>query len=1198
MPTTPPSKPPIFVSLKSLFAPPTYVDEDRIWQYRLLNLAMLILLPSASIIGLVLALLADKPTGGFVGAGVSMALAILLAAVSRRGYIEIASRILVYGVSVVFIVFFFFFGGVEAPPFASFVVVIMISGLMLGWKTAAGTAVVGILTGLGLIAVDAYGLLPDTPLPSSPMSAWIVTSLVFIVAAFVLGITTRDVEHALNSARKELRERIQMQGELASLAAVVKQTSETVIITNPAGNIVYVNPQFELDSGYLAAEVAGKNPSFLKSGLHKQEFYADLWGTLLSGDNWRGVITNRRKDGTLYNKESDIFPVRGPEDKVIFFADISRDVTNRLEHEHILEQRLKELTVLHAVAKANAETTSENDLIEQVTLIIGDMLYSDHFGVLLLDEENNGLRPHNSYHGISEESKAKTYPLDDGIAGYVARTGRSRRVSDVTKEPRYRDVTPNMRSELCIPIKTGNQIIGLINAESAERNAFSESDEQLVMTIADQLSTGIEKVRLFEESQRQAREMTAVNALALETTSVLDMDLLLYRLYEEIQELIPAETFLVALYNQTKEEIRIALAMEDNEPVEEMIDLVLPMEAGGLSGHVVTSQEPLLIDDLLNDPLPVQPKHGVRPARSWLGVPLAARGSIIGAISLQSFTPKFFSEGQLQLVESLAAQVAIALDNARLFEAEQDRRRELQAMATISSALRVAENRDEMLPLILQKVEQFSQAKGTSLWMLNSRNQEYICELSSGAWQHWAGMQKQPCDGFSEALETGAPYQVDNAAEQITNTDYELFAGLDAVLHIPLISEDQHLGMVCSGRTRPFEEGEIRVLAAIANIASNAIRRASLHDETGQRLERLHSLRRIDQAINASLDLGLTLRILLEQVTYQLQADAASVALLIPRTQTLETTTRHGFQTEELISSHIRLGSGLAGQAALERITIQVPNFDVGMTDSEHARLMAQEGFNAYFAVPLLAKGRVKGVLEVFHREPFDPDHEWIDFLETLAGQAAIAVENANLVQNLERTNLELTLAYDTTLEGWAHALELRDHETQGHAQRVTELTLQLARDLDLSDEDLVNVRRGTLLHDIGKMGIPDQILLKPGPLTDNEWEIMRQHPVYAHDMLSQIPYLRPALEIPYCHHERWDGTGYPRGLAEEEIPISARIFAVVDVWDALCSDRPYRKAWTKEKALTHIEQEAGAHFDPRIVESFLSLINNDSAHR
>jgi putative nucleotidyltransferase with HDIG domain len=254
---------------------------------------------------------------------------------------------------------------------------------------------------------------------------------------------------------------------------------------------------------------------------------------------------------------------------------------------------------------------------------------------------------------------------------------------------------------------------------------------------------------------------------------------------------------------------------------------------------------------------------------------------------------------------------------------------------------------------------------------------------------------------------------------------------------------------------------------------------------------------------------------------------------------------------------------------------------------------MNEEQFQAYFGAPLISKANIRGVLEIFHRTPLDPDPEWLDFLEALAGQAAIAIDNAELFAQLQNSNVQLIIAYDATIEGWSRALDLRDKETEGHSQRVTEMTLQLARAMGVSEEELVHVRRGALLHDIGKMGIPDHILLKPGKLTDDEWAIMRQHPTYAYEMLSPIVYLRPALEIPYCHHEKWDGTGYPRGLKGEQIPLAARLFAVVDVWDALRSDRPYRQRWPEADVLEHIRSQSGAHFDPAVVEVFESLLRN-----
>jgi len=219
------------------------------------------------------------------------------------------------------------------------------------------------------------------------------------------------------------------------------------------------------------------------------------------------------------------------------------------------------------------------------------------------------------------------------------------------------------------------------------------------------------------------------------------------------------------------------------------------------------------------------------------------------------------------------------------------------------------------------------------------------------------------------------------------------------------------------------------------------------------------------------------------------------------------------------------------------------------------------------------------------------------ELLEILADQVAIAIENAKLFNSLQSMNVHISEAYDQTLRGWSHALELRDDETREHTDRVAEMSVRLGRKMGLDDEALTNLKRGALLHDIGKLGVPDRILMKEGALTQEEWAVMRRHPEFAHQMLSSISYLQPALEIPYYHHEKWDGTGYPFGLKNEEIPLSARIFAVADVWDALRSPRPYRSTpWTEKTAVDYIIDQSGRHFDPEVVRVFLPMVCTEPA--
>ncbi len=232
-------------------------------------------------------------------------------------------------------------------------------------------------------------------------------------------------------------------------------------------------------------------------------------------------------------------------------------------------------------------------------------------------------------------------------------------------------------------------------------------------------------------------------------------------------------------------------------------------------------------------------------------------------------------------------------------------------------------------------------------------------------------------------------------------------------------------------------------------------------------------------------------------------------------------------------------------------------------------------------------------MIEVFNRSPLTFARDWLDYLEALADQASISIDNARMFENLERTNLEMRLAYEATIEGWSKAVDLRDSETEGHSQRVADMTVDLARRLGVSNDHIMDIRRGALLHDIGKIGVPDAILTKPGNLTPEEREIMNKHTQYAYDMLSPIIFLGPAISIPYCHHESWDGAGYPRGLKGEQIPIEARIFAVVDVYDALSSDRHYRKAWPQDKVILYMLGKAGVQFDPLVVKMFIEMLTD-----
>lgn len=537
------------------------------------------------------------------------------------------------------------------------------------------------------------------------------------------------------------------------------------------------------------------------------------------------------------------------------------------------------------------------------------------------------------------------------------------------------------------------------------------------------------------------------------------------------------------------------------------------------------------------------------------------------------------------------------LKDASVRHERQQRELELEAIALVGATLRSVNALDQMLPRLLDQTLELTRTDAGSIWLSDPATESIDLAVQRGWDEDLLTSVEADEDIPGLVVKSGEAIVSRELSTELRvpeSNRQRMPKGVGGVC-VPLHSNENVIGALCINVQLPREitAGEVRVLNALAEIGGNTIHRVRLHEQTVKQLERLDALRAIDLIISSTRDLQVTLDMVISQIIKQLEVDAVSILLIRPGSGRLEFVAGQGFYSRNIEASDTRIGEGYAGRAALERRTVRVRDLRLEYDKFMRRELLADEEFISYFGVPLIGKGEVKGVLEIFHRSELNPDHEWLSFLETLGGQTGIAIENAILFQDLQRSNFELAMAYDATIEGWSQALDLRDKDTEGHTLRVTEMAIKIARALGVEEAQLIHMRRGALLHDIGKMAVPDNILLKPEPLTDEEWEIMRRHPQLAYDWLVTIPFLKYALEIPYCHHEKWDGTGYPHGLKGELIPLAARIFTVADVWDALTNDRPYRKAWSLSQAKEYIRENSGTYFDPKIVSVFLSLISN-----
>ncbi len=388
----------------------------------------------------------------------------------------------------------------------------------------------------------------------------------------------------------------------------------------------------------------------------------------------------------------------------------------------------------------------------------------------------------------------------------------------------------------------------------------------------------------------------------------------------------------------------------------------------------------------------------------------------------------------------------------------------------------------------------------------------------------------------------------------------------------------------------PGLAGEIATLAALLGINEPALSPVRLIQLIGLRfsimnahdrasMQAAETLRIASIELTRNFDIGIVLEALLDYLGWLLPYDCAKVHLL-GRDGNLNRGAVRDFRenicADDAEGEWPSVADANAAMAGKESVTTSSTD------ENDHISIRV--------IVPLLWENEPLGIIAA-ERLGSGFSEEQLHYAEALASQAAVAIRNAHLFSELRRADIELVRSYDATIEGWSRALELRDHDTEGHTLRVTEMSLRLGAAMYLSAEDLTQMRRGALLHDIGKVAIPDSVLLKPMPLNSEEREIMNRHPDYAKSMLENIAFLTPAMDIPYCHHEKWDGTGYPRGLRGRDIPLSARIFAIVDVWDALTHDRPYHRAWVKAEVVGYLKSIAGLHFDPAVVSSFLQMI-------
>ncbi|HSL43447.1 MAG TPA: HD domain-containing phosphohydrolase [Anaerolineales bacterium] len=461
-------------------------------------------------------------------------------------------------------------------------------------------------------------------------------------------------------------------------------------------------------------------------------------------------------------------------------------------------------------------------------------------------------------------------------------------------------------------------------------------------------------------------------------------------------------------------------------------------------------------------------------------------------------------------------------------------------------------------------------------------SQACIAHVDEDNCVQWIG--RWPLDPILHPFPAPVIEKAIHSGEPVTFQDHEeLVAGGI----FPLLGKGRVIGLIglLSTQTDYFKARTIAWISALASTISDSFFQIQSHS-AGQRLVE-HS---ICQMLQSSLDVRDPLPAVLELISSVIQGDAMTVLSYKQPSQRYDLLATYKLDAQIIAKLKLYFETGLAGKAASERKAVWIEDLTDPGTGSRPISPLVQEGFRSYLALPLIGHNDFLGILEVAWRTPQDIQPSSVDFLERMAEYIAFTMERSAIVKDLRHRNKELASTYNAMIEGLSRALELRDLETEGHTRRVSILMMQFVEHMQIPPDQWDAIRQGALLHDIGKLGIPDAILLKPGSLTQQERQVMQQHAVYGYNVLAPIINLRQTLDIALYHHERWDGSGYPYGLKGEQIPLVARLFAVVDVFDALTSDRPYRSAWSHSQAIEYLKEQAGRQFDPRVVELFLEI--------
>jgi GAF domain-containing protein len=880
------------------------------------------------------------------------------------------------------------------------------------------------------------------------------------------------------------------------------------------------------------------------------------------------------------------------QEEIDFFVTLAGQAAIAIENARLYQettQRLRELELLHRAMLAVTQTPDLDAALERVVGLLADELGYPHVAIALVDTAGEQV-PVRAQRGIPLSQwgpGSQGIRVGQGLVGWVAQHGQALLVNDVSQDPRYVVGIPETRAELVVPLRVGERTIGVINVESPRVNAFGANDLRLLSTLAGQVASEIERARLFDETRRRAAHQTALNAIiAAAASASTDLQPLLDLALEHTLRALQLE--MGALW----------LTPADGGPRFALRGL--PKEIGPATAQPTAAEhlarEPVIVvgdwqteDDSL---APVMLSFGVRAS---ITAALVTEGKRIGGLSVAATQPRQWSEEESALVQAVARQLGSAIERARLFEETRRRALEQSAVGEIARALNAVLNVRQAFPTIVQGLRALTQCDRVSLVLLDETQEYFTMTVLDEPRPELAQGTRLPITATSAAADilAGRPHlTADLSAEADYPAERALYqAGHRARVNLPLVISERVIGALnlTSRQVGMFIPAQLPVLQQIASAVAIAIENTRLFEAERTRREELAALYDLSRAlVQSAYDFDAILNLVARRAVETVRVTFARVA--VREGEELVVRAAHPIRLidrdlevgrRELVAAHPVCQRVLEQNAP---IVLRADSPEINDTERETLFLgLAQ----TLCLVPLRSGERALGMLmlgEMRREERGSFTAEKIRLARSIGDQAASALQRAELYAELERAYLQTVLAL-------ANAVDAKDTYTADHAQRLAHMALAVGRELGMNARELEDLRYGAILHDIGKIGIPDAILKKPAKLDAAEWKEMRQHPIIGARILAPVPRLAGAARIVRHHHERYDGKGYPDGLAGDAIPLGARILTVVDSYSAIVDKRVYKAARSHDEAVAELQKHAGAQFDPRIVEIFLRLL-------